>query len=171
MNYCSQSLNFSIKNYISFVNNPNINNASCMLRAANLSGKAINISKTNAPHALSYFFTSKFKVPHGIAVSVFFIEIIKFYYFSINKKNNLNLIKKFNFFFRSINVKNILEFNSLFNKFLLESGIEKYLSQLIKKISNNKKVNFYYNYKRLNNAPIKITLKDVNYFYLNKFNI
>ena len=73
LKYSSKSLGYSIKSFIGFVNNPNLNNATQMLRAANFSGKAINIARTNAPHALSYSFASKFRIPHGIAVSIFFI--------------------------------------------------------------------------------------------------
>lgn len=36
---------------------------------SHLSGRAINVSKTTAPHALSYFLTSEFGVPHGIAAA------------------------------------------------------------------------------------------------------
>ena len=39
--------------------------------AANLSGRAINITKTTAPHALSYYFTSHLNLPHGHAVALF----------------------------------------------------------------------------------------------------
>ncbi|RLD62012.1 MAG: alcohol dehydrogenase, partial [Bacteroidetes bacterium] len=35
-----------------------------MAIASNLAGKAINISKTTAPHALSYSFTSYYSIPH-----------------------------------------------------------------------------------------------------------
>jgi alcohol dehydrogenase class IV len=41
-----------------------------MCRAAHLAGKAINISKTTAPHAISYTLTSQFGVPHGLAVAL-----------------------------------------------------------------------------------------------------
>lgn len=41
-----------------------------MLKAAHLSGKAINISKTTASHAMSYPFTSYFDIPHGHAVGL-----------------------------------------------------------------------------------------------------
>lgn len=36
---------------------------------SHLGGQAINISKTTAPHALSYFLTIRLGVPHGIAVA------------------------------------------------------------------------------------------------------
>lgn len=41
-----------------------------MCQASHLAGKAINISKTTAPHALSYAITSEFKIPHGMAVAM-----------------------------------------------------------------------------------------------------
>ena len=41
-----------------------------MAIVANFSGKAINISKTTAPHSLSYEITRKLGIPHGHAVSL-----------------------------------------------------------------------------------------------------
>lgn len=38
-----------------------------MLIAANLAGRAINITKTNVCHAISYPLTEKYEIPHGIA--------------------------------------------------------------------------------------------------------
>ena len=43
-----------------------------MLLASNLAGRAINITKTTAPHALSYTFTSHYGYPHGHAVALTF---------------------------------------------------------------------------------------------------
>lgn len=40
-----------------------------MLEGANLAGRAINIAKTTACHALSYGFTAHYGIPHGQAVS------------------------------------------------------------------------------------------------------
>jgi len=169
LKYSSKSLRLSIINFLGFVNSPNLNNGVQMLKAANFSGKAINIARTNAPHALSYFFTSKFKIPHGIAVSIFFIEIINFYYLSANKKNNTNLIKKFNLFFKLIKQPNINGFNNLFHKFLFKSEIKKNLKKSLKKIKYQNNFNFYYNSNRLENSPVKILKDDINRFYLDKF--
>lgn len=41
-----------------------------LMRGAHLAGKAIAISKTTACHALSYGLTSRFSVPHGLAVAL-----------------------------------------------------------------------------------------------------
>lgn len=42
-----------------------------LMNASNNAGKAINITKTTAPHAFSYSLTSKFNVSHGQAVAIF----------------------------------------------------------------------------------------------------
>ena len=169
LKYSSKSLRFSIKSFLEFVNSPNLNNGAKMLKAANFSGKSINIARTNAPHALSYIFTSKFKIPHGIAVSIFFIEIINLYYLTANKNNNVNLIKKFNLFFKLIKQPNIGAFNTLFHKFFFKSGIKKNLDKLFKKIKYQNNSNFYYNLNRLKNSPIKILKDDIYRLYLDKF--
>ena len=46
INYALKSLEISTKSYIDFLNSPNLKNASEMIIASNLAGKAINISKT-----------------------------------------------------------------------------------------------------------------------------
>lgn len=51
-----------------------------MLEAANLSGKAINITRTTAAHSVSYPITSYFGVPHGQAVSVTLPYFLEFNY-------------------------------------------------------------------------------------------
>ena len=169
LKYSSKSLRLSMRSFLGFVNNPNLNNGFQMLKAANFSGKAINIARTNAPHALSYFFTSKFKIPHGIAVSIFFIEIINLYYFNANKRNDINLIKKFYFFFKLIKQPNIYGFYNLFSKFFLNTGIKKEIDKLVNKIKYQNISNFYYNLNRLKNSPIKILKEDINGIYLDKF--
>ena len=47
-----------------------------MAEAANWAGKAINITKTTAPHAISYPFTSYFGVNHGHAVALTLPDIL-----------------------------------------------------------------------------------------------
>ncbi len=72
LEFAIKSLNISLENYLKFLKTPNFKNASEMSIAANLAGKAISISKTTAPHASSYPFTSLFNISHGHAVALFF---------------------------------------------------------------------------------------------------
>ena len=48
-----------------------------IIQASNLSRAAINITKTTAPHALSYALTSYFQIPHGNAVAILLPETFK----------------------------------------------------------------------------------------------
>lgn len=50
-----------------------------LLIAANEAGKAISITRTTVPHALSYTLTSKFGYPHGHAVALTFPFFLKYY--------------------------------------------------------------------------------------------
>ena len=52
------------------VNAPDFEAANGMMLAAYMAGKAINLTKTTICHALSYTLTSRFGVPHGIAVAL-----------------------------------------------------------------------------------------------------
>ena len=52
--YAEKSLKILLKNSLNYINSKNLNNSHKMLVGANLAGRAINISKTIAPHALSY---------------------------------------------------------------------------------------------------------------------
>lgn len=48
-----------------------------ILQGAYWAGRAINITKTTAPHAFSYVFTSKYAYPHGHAVALTFPFFMK----------------------------------------------------------------------------------------------
>ena len=49
-----------------------------MMEAANLAGRAICITGTTAPHAMSYMLTTGFGLPHGHAVALSMAEIWRF---------------------------------------------------------------------------------------------
>lgn len=67
--YSDRAIRLIMDNYRGYLSNdPNAVNA--MLLASNLAGKAINITTTTAPHALSYKLTSTRGIPHGHAVAL-----------------------------------------------------------------------------------------------------
>jgi alcohol dehydrogenase len=51
-----------------------------MVEASFLAGRAINITRTTAPHALSYAFTSYYGIPHGHAVAISLPFFLNFNY-------------------------------------------------------------------------------------------
>ena len=131
--------------------------------ASNLAGKAINISKTTAPHAVSYPFTSLFNISHGHAVGLFFESFFKFNYDNLNRsETSFDLKKRFQLIFHLFDVKNINDFNSkiilIKKKAQLEDNLE-VLDINIKKSSE--KIIKGINLLRLGNNPIKISDKDI----------
>jgi len=78
LKYSRIALKIIWENLERVVNNPNNTARQAMLRAANLAGKAIAITKTTAPHALSYKFTSDLGLPHGHATGLTLGEMLEY---------------------------------------------------------------------------------------------
>jgi len=77
-NYAKTSIKLIINNLLEVVKNPDNNSRYNMALAANYAGKAINITKTTACHAISYPMTSFFNVPHGQAVAITLPPMLEF---------------------------------------------------------------------------------------------
>ena len=79
VSYSLKSIEILEKNFTTFLKNPDLMLSSKMLIASHYAGKAINISKTTLPHAVSYPFSNIYGLGHGHAVSLFlriFLNII-----------------------------------------------------------------------------------------------
>lgn len=76
--YSKQSIELVMSCIIKNVKNPDMISRKKMLLASNLAGRAINIAKTTAPHAVSYPITSYFNIPHGHAVALILPYFIEF---------------------------------------------------------------------------------------------
>ena len=163
VDYASKSLRVSLNSYISFLNDPNLKNATEMAIASNLAGKAISISKTTAPHATSYPFTSLFNISHGHAVGLFFESFFKFNYDNLDKsETSFDLKKRFDLIFNLFDVQNINDFNLKISLIKKQAQLEDNLQKLnidINKSSENiiKGINLL----RLGNNPVKIGEKDI----------
>lgn len=163
VNFAKQSLKYSLKSYIDFVNIPNIKNAEQMSIAANLSGRAIGISKTTAPHAISYPFTAHFGIPHGHAVSLTLDKILLFNFNqALNSRTKFNLLDRYQLIFKLTNTKNILDLVLYLKKLKRMSGLDDNFKNLkinIKKEKN--KLLSGINESRLLNNPVEIKVKDI----------
>ncbi len=163
VNYALESLKVSTKNFISFLDKPDMKNAAEMSIAANFAGKAINISKTTVPHAVSYPFTSLYNISHGHAVSLFFEKFFKFNYLNLEKsETSFNVVDRYDLIFDLFGVRNIDEFCSKIRLIKKKSLLEDNLFKLNINIKNDidsviKGVNLL----RLGNNPIKISEKNI----------
>jgi alcohol dehydrogenase class IV len=68
--YSRQAIHLAIAHLPCAVNAPSARSRRAMSKAAHLAGRAIDITRTTAPHAVSYSLTSYFGVPHGHAVGL-----------------------------------------------------------------------------------------------------
>ena len=132
---------------------------------SNLAGKAINIAKTTACHAISYYFTSTHKLKHGHAVS---LTLGKVYQFNYNK--SLKTDNKTKQIFLDLN--RILQIDEnprdAIERFISELNIELKNAKLNIKIKDElpniiKGVNL----ERLSNNPFKIEESDFEKLILN----
>jgi alcohol dehydrogenase class IV len=167
--YASKSLSISTNSYISFLNDPNLKNATEMCIAANLAGKAINISKTTAPHATSYPFTSLFNISHGHAVGLFFEKFFKFNYINLDKSRVLfDLKKRFDLIFDIFDVTDIDNFNSKISSIKKQANLEDDMKILNIDLDKNiEKIISGVNLLRLGNNPIDINGTDIANILLN----
>ncbi len=161
--FCIKSLKISTKNYIPFLKEPDLRNAKEMGVASHLAGKAISISKTTAPHATSYPFTSLFGVNHGHAVSLFFENFFKFNFYNIDKsETSFDLKKRFDLIFDIFKVNNIDEFSNKITLIKKEAKLENDLDKLNININeSSSKIIKGINLLRLGNNPININEEDI----------
>lgn len=76
--YASDAIKLVINHLVDAVQRPTPTAREAMLSAAHLAGKAIDITRTTAPHAVSYALTAYFGVPHGHAVALTLGEFFEY---------------------------------------------------------------------------------------------
>ena len=171
LEYAKMSLKLSLNNYLNFINNPNYKSSFEMCLGANLAGKAIAISKTTAPHAVSYPLTSHFGISHGNAVSITLDDFLLFNYLNLEKSlSKFDLKKRYNILFRLTNSKNIFEFIKFIKNLKKKSGTENKFNKLnLRKEIVLPKILSGVNLMRLSNNPINLKIDDLKFILTNRF--
>ena len=149
--YALKSLSLIYPN-ISRIYENNENIRSLLLEGSNLSGKAINISRTTAPHAMSYYLTAFHDIPHGEAVAINIEPFIKMNFESIREKIKVKLFEIFR-----VSTKN--EFIRSIKLLKLKLGLKSDLSKL--RNLNIDTYSTFINIERLKNNPIELTTNDI----------
>jgi alcohol dehydrogenase class IV len=75
--HSKQAIELAFNSIIPAVHNKDRKSLENLSRSAFLAGQAINVSKTTAPHAVSYTLTIEYGIPHGHAVALTLGEFIK----------------------------------------------------------------------------------------------
>jgi alcohol dehydrogenase len=169
VNYSSRALKILFSNFENFLSNKKISNSYNMALGANLAGKAISISKTTLPHAMSYPFTINYKVPHGHAVSLTFNKFLKFNYLNLDQNTaKFSLKNRFDILFKITKTKNIFELDKFFFNLKEKALLEQNFTKLGINIENDlNKILGGINDQRLKNNPIKVKKKDLKHILIN----
>lgn len=158
--YAERAIVLLIQNLEKAVNHPEMFNRKQVMYGAFLAGKAINISKTTAAHAVSYAFTTYYAIPHGHAVFLTLPEFME--YNSRVSEEDMNDPRGYRYTINSIKkICKILKVDSAFEAkqflrqlaadigvelSLIELGVVGYESKIVDNV----------NMERLGNNPRKI---------------
>lgn len=143
--YAREAILLCKNNIEDYVNSDNDNAADKISLASHLAGKAINISRTTASHAISYKITSDYGIPHGHAVALTIAQLFD---------KNIQC-GKFDELKELVTDKPFDYFNNLFNNIGLEYDFDKLGIKNIDEIVGN------VNIERLSNNPIKLSKDDL----------
>ena len=156
--YAIESLRIIMDNYKGYLSNEDeaCNN---MLKAANLAGKAINITQTTAGHAMCYKLTSLYKVAHGHAAALVNSELLPYMFANIEKCCDDRGAEYLNNTFEEL--KDILGNENFFRNILKD--LDLYDIQVNKEdielLTNS------VNTTRLKNNPVKLEKEDIKEIY------
>jgi len=139
------------QNYHSLTDNNNLRSLNLMLECANRAGQAINITKTTAPHAISYHLSKELNLPHGFSVFLTLPEIFEYTISSLG--DDYELEKKI--IYKSMGVKDSLAAFSFLKKLRKESAAHMKLTVLSSKdmITLAQDAASAVNQERLSNHP------------------
>ena len=130
-----------------------------MQEAANLAGKAINLTKTTAPHAFSYYLTSHFDIPHGYAVALLLGKFIIFNSrvsdkeLSDRNSSRQSVLNKINNICGFLGAESPEDADFRINCLLKDCGLESDLTKLIDLESEFENIYKSVNIERLKNNP------------------
>lgn len=168
--YSTKAISYSWNNLLKAVNGEDVFEQ--IAKASYYAGKAINITKTTGPHALSYTFTTNFGIPHGHAVAIFLPFFINFHK-NIQEENS-NDVRGHSFVLNQmLKLSNILSID--YNNFEFE--VIRFFNKLgielnFNKLSIDRKAFLFavkdLNEERLKNNPRILSRKDLdNIFHYN----
>ena len=165
--YAKKAIKLILENYKKYINGDK-SVYKKILKAANYSGKAINISKTTAPHAMSYKITSLYHISHGHAVAVCLPHVWEYMInnleLTIDNRGKDYLEDIFcnldNIFGTSSHIKTIEKLKEIY----FEIGIK--YSNIVKKNDLNQLISSV-NIERLNNNPVKLSKDTLEQIYMN----
>ena len=126
--YSKKAVELIMANWRKYIFENDDEAAAQIMLAANYGGRAINITQTTAPHAMSYKITSLYHLPHGHAVAVCLPEVWKFMIrhldCCVDSRGEKYLLNIFNVISESIGCSNPVDAISLLEKIMKEIDLK-----------------------------------------------
>ena len=162
--YSSEAIKLIMENMHNYLNNTDDGNKK-MLLAANIAGRAINITRTTAGHAMCYKLTSLYKISHGhaayLCVCKLYPYMIKNIDKCIDKRGSSYLLKIFDEIRKVLNCGSQEE---VINK-LENIRISLQLPKINASDDDYEILCKSVNIERLSNNPVCLDEKDINVLY------
>ena len=162
--FASKAIELIVKNMDLYLNNDEAS-FSKMFEASNLAGKAINITKTTAGHAMCYKLTTLYGISHGHAAMLINSELFPYMIENMEKTVDIRGIDYLNNVFNYI--KLLLNNNEYYFKEVL---LNLDLYNIDFNIDDIDTLVESVNIERLANNPIKLEKEDIREIYLRLFN-
>lgn len=165
--YSKNTIELIMANWRKYIFDNDDESAAQIMLAANYGGRAINITQTTAPHAMSYKITSLYKLPHGHAVAVCLPEVWNYMLEHpeecIDKRESEFLMGVFDEIARSMGVGTPVEAIALFREIMKEM-------ELGNPVSENREADLEVltssvNPVRLKNNPVELKGENINILY------
>lgn len=157
--YAKKAIGLLEDNLYQAVHSPNAEVRNKVSEGAYWAGRAINITKTTAPHAFSYPYTTYYGLPHGHAVAMTFPQ-----FFALNYGNEENYIGKRPLAEHQLRMDRLYSWLHIDGKSTACQQITKYILSLGLSLSspqdfNPKVILDNVNMERLGNNPVKVKSK------------
>jgi len=164
--YSREAIRVILNSLVKAVNDPDSEARLEMAKGANLAGKAINITRTTAPHAMSYALTTFHGISHGHAVSLTLGEFFPFNTDRALAASQHELVVVMEELFELFGCDNAVQCRETYYEIMKSIGLKTKLQQLASgEIDISHLVNEV-NIERLSNHPVQLSGKDVETIYL-----
>ena len=153
-NFARESINQVLPSLSESVNKPTFENKRPLVKGAYLAGKAIDITKTTAPHAISYSLTSYYGIAHGHAVASLLAPTASVTY----ELGDMETKNVFNEIFTMFGCESVAEFSNKWKEMMRLCGLNPRLSEY--GIDKDVVVNNV-NSERLSGHPVVLNRNDI----------
>jgi alcohol dehydrogenase class IV len=148
------------------IKEPSVDTAIAIQKGAYLAGQAINITKTTAPHAMSYALTYKYNICHGQAVAVYLPTVLQLNAEvdekTVSDNTTIQQVKiAMDIIFQEFDTNNALDCAKAIREFMNSINLKTTLSELGVQSEHRDELLATVNIERLANNPRKLGQVDL----------